>query len=534
MNNWKKLGLAGLVAVALASGAQRADAACIERARRQHRRRRCLFADGGVDRQLPSRMVASTWTALELRRPIPKKIECVGRRGLRRRRRGQRRVRVPRRRLREPAGGGLRRRRRQRRSRSRSLRPRTPTTPSSSSGVYNRYTLPDALDAIPPNAGTEACTDADIAVKVDLKSKGGICNEPAGENCTSDLDCDDYCMPTFKKDKANVTLERRRRRTAALARLKFTCNCRRRPATHQRRRGLPGRQSGRPDRRTAGDGPGRRLDDPQRQHPRDRPRRRPRALVHAASRRPDHGCRHRARRPGRRPRQLARHPASGQHLASTQDTQNISVVNDGTDCQPAIIRTSGPDDCSTTIAGHRILRPATPCRCRADTVDTDLALNLTTDYILRPDSNYVQVATTITEHQRQRRRSVHGRLPQRRRPAGDFGPGHGFGETQLRKAATGRASSRRVSTSGVPGRRGRGGRHLRHGVPALTNQSGLRARSTREHFTQSGVGAGPAQPTCSTSADSAAKAKPEGRSSCRPTARTRCVAGSSSARRLRT
>lgn len=82
------------------------------------------------------------------------------------------------------------------------------------------------------------------------------------------------------------------------------------------------------------------------------------------------------------------------NLENTAHYTSISVLNDGTDGAPAVIRVTGVDDLldffnpSSTVAGLGFLLDPT-------TDDTDLPIEIMTDYILKPGRNYVQVETTI-------------------------------------------------------------------------------------------------------------------------------------------
>ncbi len=82
------------------------------------------------------------------------------------------------------------------------------------------------------------------------------------------------------------------------------------------------------------------------------------------------------------------------NLENTAHYTTISVLNDGTDGGPAIVRVTGVDDLldflnpSSTVAGLGfLLDPFTD--------DNDLPIEVMTDYILKPGRSYVQVETTI-------------------------------------------------------------------------------------------------------------------------------------------
>jgi hypothetical protein len=128
------------------------------------------------------------------------------------------------------------------------------------------------------------------------------------------------------------------------------------------------------------------------------------------------------------------------NLEATQATTAVSVLNDGTDGNPAIIRTTGPDDLLDVITPHlAIFQAGNTLTVGPDTIDNDLPLALQTDYILRADSNYVQIATTVENLG----------ATDLRMPMGDylngggalemFAPGLGYGESLLRLGGDGKS-----------------------------------------------------------------------------------------------
>jgi hypothetical protein len=87
--------------------------------------------------------------------------------------------------------------------------------------------------------------------------------------------------------------------------------------------------------------------------------------------------------------------ATGVNLETTANYTSVTVLNDGTNGMPAVIRATGPDDLldfinpSTTIADFGFTFPPS-----AD--DVDLPIDIQTDYILEAGTNYVRVETTVT------------------------------------------------------------------------------------------------------------------------------------------
>ncbi len=83
------------------------------------------------------------------------------------------------------------------------------------------------------------------------------------------------------------------------------------------------------------------------------------------------------------------------NLENTAHYTSLTVLNDGTDGNPAVIRATGVDDLlefinvSSTVAGLGYEMPA-------GIHDTQLFVDVVTDYILEPGKNSVRVETTVT------------------------------------------------------------------------------------------------------------------------------------------
>jgi hypothetical protein len=83
------------------------------------------------------------------------------------------------------------------------------------------------------------------------------------------------------------------------------------------------------------------------------------------------------------------------NLENTANYTNVSVINDGANGFPAIVRATGPDDlldfinASSTVASFGFAFPAA-----AD--DRDLPVDVQTDYILEAGKPYVRMETTVT------------------------------------------------------------------------------------------------------------------------------------------
>lgn len=86
--------------------------------------------------------------------------------------------------------------------------------------------------------------------------------------------------------------------------------------------------------------------------------------------------------------------AFGINVENTAHYTSVTIVNDGTNGQPAVIRATGVDDLlnfinpSSQVAGFGFPFPAA-------FDDTDLPVTISTDYILAPNSDYVEVQTTV-------------------------------------------------------------------------------------------------------------------------------------------
>jgi hypothetical protein len=82
------------------------------------------------------------------------------------------------------------------------------------------------------------------------------------------------------------------------------------------------------------------------------------------------------------------------NIENTAHYTSLTVINDGSNGGPAILRASGVDDLldflnpSSVVAGFNLTFPST-----AD--DLDLDVTVMTDYILEPGTNYVRVETTV-------------------------------------------------------------------------------------------------------------------------------------------
>ena len=301
-----------------------------------------------------------------------------------------------------------------------------------------RLLLVDGLGTMLPDTA-ELCTESDLEFVVHLASKGGVCASPAGQKCSNDQDCDDYCVLTYKKGKGKVKaqVDDGDKQKDADA-LKFTCL----PGTPGSTSGAEGLQVA--DAADLIGGPlamGRTGDwllrnsdvrvvvrDAGRMHS---------FMVTEGGHIIDADL---VRDDPSEDRDNFQGMQALINLEATQATTAVSVLNDGSDGNPAIIRTSGPDDLFDVLTPNlAIFQAGSTLTVGPDTIDNDLPLALQTDYILRADSNYVQVATTVE--------NLGG--TDLRLPMGDylngggavemFAPGLGFGESLLRLGGDGKS-----------------------------------------------------------------------------------------------
>ena len=115
------------------------------------------------------------------------------------------------------------------------------------------------------------------------------------------------------------------------------------------------------------------------------------------------------------------------NIESTAHYTSISVINDGANGGPAIIRATGVDDLldfvnpSSTIASFGFSLPPS-----AD--DTDIPVTVTTDYILEPGTNYVRVETTVQNTSAAELKIFFGEYINGSGENEMFQSGYGFGE----------------------------------------------------------------------------------------------------------
>ena len=304
--------------------------------------------------------------------------------------------------------------------------------------VYTRRTILSEINALLPASG-EACTSAGLELRVPLKKDKGVCGSPAAQACTNDQECDDYCTLSYKKNKAVVKIGIEDGVAAKDSdALKFFCE----PADTAT---TPGTCSEAFQIANASDLIGGPL---------------------AMGRVNDWMIRNGQLRTVIRNvgREHAFMITNGGHildadlvrddpaedrdhwqgiqdmvgLETTQNTQNIVVLNDGSDCNPAIIRTTGPSDLFDVLSPDiAIFQAGNTLSVPLSTVDNDLDLNMTTDYILKRDTNYVEIATTIENPGGTDVDLFVGDFINAGGSLATGGPGLGFGDALLRLGGTG-------------------------------------------------------------------------------------------------
>jgi hypothetical protein len=83
------------------------------------------------------------------------------------------------------------------------------------------------------------------------------------------------------------------------------------------------------------------------------------------------------------------------NIASTVNVQEVSVVNDGENGEPAVIRSTGVDDLFDAIDPTNAIRGLGAGEIPESARDKDIPVEVTTDYSLAPGDNVVRIETTI-------------------------------------------------------------------------------------------------------------------------------------------
>jgi hypothetical protein len=129
------------------------------------------------------------------------------------------------------------------------------------------------------------------------------------------------------------------------------------------------------------------------------------------------------------------------NIENTAHYTDINVINDGSDGSAAVIRVTGPDDLldflnpSSVVASFGLTFPPA-----AD--DTDLPVEISTDYILEPGENWVRVETSIHNTGGSVLEIFYGEFLNGSGNINLFQPGYGFGETLVTSRCPGAATNK--------------------------------------------------------------------------------------------
>ncbi len=128
------------------------------------------------------------------------------------------------------------------------------------------------------------------------------------------------------------------------------------------------------------------------------------------------------------------------NIENTAHYTDINVINDGSDGEAAVIRVTGPDDLldflnpSSVVASFGLTFPSA-----AD--DTDLPIEVSTDYILEPGQNWVRVETSLHNTSGSVLEIFYGEYLSGSGNINLFQPGYGFGETLITSRCPGAATN---------------------------------------------------------------------------------------------
>jgi len=350
--------------------------------------------------------------------------------------------------------------------------------------AYNRFALNDALAGILPAAG-QTCTDADLPVKVDLKSKDGLCSD-TGDKCLSDLDCTtsdtDSCVPTVKKNKANVEVNVTDSVDDYSAKFKLNCD----PAIGTFSNGAEAVVAAAPDLIGGPLAIGKLGDTVIRNG-------NLRAVVRKAGREHSFGILHGGQIIDA---DLVRSDPSEDrdswggwqpqiNISSTQGTDTVAIDDNGSSAaHTAIVTSSGPDDLYDSIKGDVIILSNAPLNIPASAIDINLPVDVETHFILNPYSNAIQVATTVINNTGAALPYYMGDILIPDGQVEPFGPGQGYGETQLRNGAISGSGGQPLDYLAFQGRMDAAG--VAYGVVFQPTNAASRSTLNIGCFTQSG------------------------------------------------
>lgn len=132
--------------------------------------------------------------------------------------------------------------------------------------------------------------------------------------------------------------------------------------------------------------------------------------------------------------------AASINIENTTHYTDVTVINDGSDGEAAVIRATGPDDlldfinASSVVASFGFIFPPAAN-------DTDLPFTISTDYILEPGKNYVRVETMIQNDSASQVDFFFGEYLNGSGQVDLWQPAYSFGETLVTSACPGAASN---------------------------------------------------------------------------------------------
>lgn len=120
------------------------------------------------------------------------------------------------------------------------------------------------------------------------------------------------------------------------------------------------------------------------------------------------------------------------NIASTVNVQEITVINDGSDGRPAVIRTLGVDDLFDPVDPTNAIRSFGVGSVPASARDRDLPIQVMTEYALAPGSSAVRIETTVKNEGNEDLLLYVGDLVNGSGELDTFVPSLGFGDPTVR------------------------------------------------------------------------------------------------------
>ncbi len=120
------------------------------------------------------------------------------------------------------------------------------------------------------------------------------------------------------------------------------------------------------------------------------------------------------------------------NVSSTVNVQQIEVINDGSNGEPALLRTTGVDDLLDAIDPTNAIRSVGVGGIPEPAQDKDIPVEIVTDYSLAPNDEFVRIVTTIKNTGPDTLNLYVGDFVNGSGELDFFVPGVGFGEVILR------------------------------------------------------------------------------------------------------